>query len=646
MNLDKIIDNIINYDITHIISVSNITLKSILSKNLSIKNLKSVFVLSTDEEAKALSLYDKGLYLLNYEDITKSNIVYSNTNMIKNLMLSYFNNGQIIKDIDFCDVLILDDYDIGNIECEVIISLWVYALNFQDKFKIPKMVVISNTPMNITDKEYTYTINNNFKPKINYVETKDIYNKVVDIVQEIIKNRVLNKDIIIFVAGRREISKVYNLLYGLFKKFNIVQIYNASNIQIKKFTKNIIITNNTFELLNLLDVGFIIDTMYEQIKVVNNNDTIRYINKHISKDTANKRSNYIKYNNGICYRLCSENTYNTLLNSNIPEIERIPINDVIIELINYNLKPQDVLLNGKNDNVIKTIDTLINRNLINNDMTEITLKASKIAYELELSDNMIDFIWLWVENNYPIFWGIVISCIIDCYTSTYIYLPKWDNEEFKKYKTKHSNIIKGDNDLEVWINIFNKLLEDNNNNFKLKDYDIAKWSKKYDMNNLKIIELISYVIKCYDQLTFKLSTSITIEHIDANEAYNKSLPILEDIYKDMIFIKLPNNMYKNITTKKEYKLDYLNFYKTLPNRLLALSVYNKKIILSIDIQSNNNYDPVITQFNIDNFIISVNNIDELDEYIELLDTIEVENIYTSCDVPKYSIDELIDELDI
>ena len=35
-----------------------------------------------------------------------------------------------------------------------------------------------------------------------------------------------------------------------------------------------------------------------------------------------------------------------------------------------------------------------------------------------------------------------------------------------------------------------------------------------------------------------------------------------------------------------------------------------------------------------------------DEYIELLDTIEVENIYNSCDVPKYSIDELIDELDI
>jgi hypothetical protein len=646
MNLDKIIDNIINNDITHIISLSNITLKGILTKSLLVKNLKSVLVLSTDEEAKTLSLYNNSLYLSNYEDITKSNIIYSNINMIKNLMLSYFNNGQLIKDIDFCHVLILDDYDIGNIECEVILSLWVYALNFQDKFKIPKIVVISKVPMNITDKEYTFTIENSIKPKINYVETKDILNKVVEIVQEIVKNRVINKDIIIFVSGKREISKVYNLLYGLFKKFNIVQIYNASNIQINKFTKNIIITNNTFELLNLLDVGFIIDTMYEQIKVLNNNDTLRYANKNISKDTANKRSNYIKYTNGICYRLCSESTYNTLLDNNIPEIKRIPINDVIIELINYNLNPQEVLLNGKNDNVIKTIDTLIERNLINNDMTEITLKASKIAYELELSNNMIDFIWLWVENNYPIFWGIVISCIIDCYSSTYIYLPKWDIEEFKLYKTKHSNIIKGDNDLEVWINIFNKFLEDNNNNIKVKDYDIAKWSKKYDMNNLKIHELISYVIKCYDQLTFKLSNYITIENIDANEAYNKSLPILEEIYKDMIFIKLPNNMYKNLTTKKEHKLDFLNFYKILPNRLLALSVFNKKIILSVDLPSQSNYEPIITDFDMDNFTISINNIDELDEYIELLDTIEVDNIFTTCDNPKYSIDELIDELDI
>jgi hypothetical protein len=166
------------------------------------------------------------------------------------------------------------------------------------------------------------------------------------------------------------------------------------------------------------------------------------------------------------------------------------------------------------------------------------------------------------------------------------------------------------------------------------------------MNNLKIHELISYVIKCYDQLTFKLSNNITIENIDANEAYNKSLPILEEIYKDMIFIKLPNNMYKNLTTKKEHKLDFLNFYKILPNRLLALSVFNKKIILSIDLPSRSNYEPIITDFDIDNFTISINNIDELDEYIELLDTIEVENIFNTCDNPKYSIDELIDELDI
>ena len=719
MNLTNIIQNINNYNITHIVASTNFFTKIELTNELNKNNLQSLVITTTVEEAKTIADYQKSVFLSQYEDLKmeplvktssvvktlstvtpgfgKSNIFYSSSDLIKNYMLAHFENGYIIKNMDFCDVLILDSYDVGLINYTVIISLWQLALSF--KFKVPKLVIITNVQMNIIDSNFTYTYENAISPNIEYLESDLSDNKIESmfesvkkillvLLRKIIKN---NKNIVIFVAGEKEINKFFKLLKNeRIQNLEIIKIYNAKQSSglfgileknakqssglfgISKGNAKVIITNNTFELLNLFNIGYVIDTMYEQIQDLNLNKSLRYVNKSVSKDTAIKRCNYINDINGMCYRLCLEKFYDNLENNNISEISRIPIYNTILDLINVGLNPETVLIDKNSTNINECIKTLLDTNMITSDI-KITEKG-RFLYDLPLSNLMCQFLWMWFEkknkvnkldenklvenkldenkldeNKHSLFYGIVIACLIDCYGPTYIYLKKWDEESKKSYKTKNFNIIKGDNDLEILINIFNDLLEKNKGieiNYKL----INEWCSTYSIKQDKIMELLTYVKKCCDNLSKK--TEIELQIIDTSVIKLKALPILKILYNDMILTKTSKYNYRNLKTDKEYILDNKNLYETPPKILLALITFDNKIQLSIDLpnverlisnnkmQKNNNYKDVNYEYN-----IKINT-DKVNNALHLLKTIKIDNLFEIFDNPKNSLMELIDELEI
>jgi len=764
MNLTNIIQNINNYNITHIVASTNFFTKIELTNELNKNNLQSLVITTTVEEAKTIADYQKSVFLSQYEDLKmeplvktssvvktlstvtpgfgKSNIFYSSSDLIKNYMLAHFENGYIIKNMDFCDVLILDSYDVGLINYTVIISLWQLALSF--KFKVPKLVIITNVQMNIIDSNFTYTYENAISPNIEYLESDLSDNKIESmfesvkkillvLLRKIIKN---NKNIVIFVAGEKEINKFFKLLKNeRIQNLEIIKIYNAKQSSglfgileknakqssglfgISKGNAKVIITNNTFELLNLFNIGYVIDTMYEQIQDLNLNKSLRYVNKSVSKDTAIKRCNYINDINGMCYRLCLEKFYDNLENNNISEISRIPIYNTILELINVGLNPETVLIDKNNTNVNECIKTLLDTNMITSDI-KITEKG-RFLYDLPLSNLMCQFLWMWSENpnkintldenkldktkldktkldktkldetkldetklnetklnetklnetkldetklneqKYSLFDAIVIACLIDCYGPTYIYLKKWDDESKKSYKAKNPNIIKGDNDLEILINIFNDLLV-KNQGIEINNSVIWEWCNIHSVKQDKIVELLTNIKKCCDILSQK--TNIELQIIDTSVIKLKAIPIFEILYSDMILTKTSKSNYKNLNSNKEYILDNKNLYQTLPKTLLALITLNNIIQLSINLPntkhsiskiennqlSNNNFKNVNNNFNKNvNFLYNIKiDTDKIDQALSLLDTIKIDNLFEIFDEPKNSLMELIDDLEI
>jgi len=326
------------------------------------------------------------------------------------------------------------------------------------------------------------------------------------------------------------------------------------------------------------------------------------------------------------------------------------------------LNPKDVLIVKNDPNVNECFDTLVSNGMITSD-NKITEKGI-FLYDLPLSNLMCQFLWDWFVLKYPLFDGIVIACLIDCYGPTYIYLQKWDDESKKTYKTKNPDFIKGDNDLEILINIWNDLLE-KNEGIEINHKIINEWCSTYSIKQDKIMELLTYINKCCDNLSKK--TEIELEIIDSSVINLKALPIFEILYNDMILTKTSKYNYKNLKTNKEYILDNKNLYETPPKTLLALITFNNKIQLSINlsndktqndktqndkIQNNNDYksdykSDYKNDYKSGNYEYNTQiDTDKVDSALKLLETITIDNLFEIIDEPKNSIMELIDDLEI
>jgi galactitol-specific phosphotransferase system IIB component len=674
MDLNNIISNLTKYNILHIVVPTSIPVKILLTNELLNRKIKTYTALSTIEECQSMAqyqilAYDKYSNLISTMDKKTNNnlLIYGTSDMIKRLILAYFKNGQIISNITFCDVLIIDSYDSGSLENTLILSLWQLALQFGAK--IPKLVLISNVSLDIVESRFMLTLKNPTTSNIEYLQDdvlintnqwkKEINNKIIDIITNIFKLNKLKSSIVIFVANEKDIEILSKLLKNTFRhNSNIISVYNATDFIINKphtILKNIVITNNVFELLNLLDIGYVIDTMLEQKLELNNSKSFRYGTNYISKDVATKRSNLIKNTNGICYRLCTKKSYDTFEPKNTFEIDRIPIYKTIIEMFNVGLSPGKVLIYKNSDNIINSIQDLINLDIITNDfmITEIAV----FIYSLPLSNKLSIFLWHWIQQKLPIFVGIVISCIIDCYGPPYIYISS--NSDITELKSKNPYILNSQNDLEICLNIWNNLM-DTIQGLDYKTEIVVKWCTTNSMNNIKITELLSFVKNCYNVLS--PTNDIEISSFDPKIASEKTIPIISKIFDDMELHNTSGNNYSNKDDTQKYFIDKFNFYNILPKNLLVLVSKQNKIIFSIPISPQNSSQDSSQNSSQDSSQNSSQNSSQdsiqnsskdlskdsynLNDAILLIDSIRIDNIFEIIQSPKSSLDELINTLEI
>lgn len=335
---------------------------------LAAAGLRAWNVVPTRTAAKSLYEYQKILQADNIKpssvgyaaegtkDYTdKTLIVYATSGHVRRKMLKYFRDG--MKPQDFCDVLICDEAHNGSLDLTVIIALWNYA--FLHGVPTPKLVLASATPVTSPFDSVRYEIKIPSLPvdiiygDQNYDIGNSLFKAAADLAVKLHNTEpVTENHILIFAPGLSEVERIKEEvgflnnaviidIYGALNQDEIVKIYNEVGPTIRKI---IISTNIAETAITIPNIGIVIDTLTEKRIELSPSGGKRLVVGWISKDSADQRKGRTgRTRAGKCYRVCTEEFYGGLDRHRVPEIDRVPIYDIIMELLDVGLKPGAVL---------------------------------------------------------------------------------------------------------------------------------------------------------------------------------------------------------------------------------------------------------------------------------------------------------------
>lgn len=525
----------------------------------------------------------------------EGNVNYTSETMIayvtgghaRRKMLSYFSKGKA-SPIDFCDVLMVDEVHSGSIDTTVIISLWMKAA--QQGSRVPRLVVASATPipMIIEPAPDVYTVEMAAFPIEYKYLSKDIdfddpsgllYIEAAKMAANVHKSTPINTGhILIFAPGSAEVENIARLLkeelkdpipnksadiipaFGALKQEDIALIYK----QMGPNERKIVIATNIAEMsITITDVGHVIDTMVEKRAETSQSGGFRLTTHYIAKDSARQRAGRTgRTRPGVCYRLCTEDRFNKFEDHRPPEIQRIPIYETVMELLDVGLYPENVVKGIDVQKVTAASQLLIRLGMITKVDSMITVTdMGHFAPKFHVSVRNAAFLWKWIQSGYPIFPGIVVACLIDSYGPSYFWIPRrkpeMSLEEYnimiKEYKQKYFGKYIGYNDLETCLNMWSDLttkMGGVNSNPKL----LIPWARDNSINNKKIRELLMIVEQSINAAN-RLGYQVVIGPFTTEGVMKAARPLLLNVYSDLTLIQRRDISYFNPVTKEDYRLD-------------------------------------------------------------------------------------------
>ncbi len=604
-HLENIVKTIVENEVVSVVASTGTGKSTLIPGAIAANGLRCM--VSVPTKIAALSLYNYQKVLQNdttklsvgyaaegdiqYNDSTK--IIYATSGHIRRLMLKYIKDGVPLP-MTFCNVLFVDETHTGSTDVSTILALWQYTHDLN--IKVPKLLLASATPTDIKIKPdpVNFSINtNHFNVDVKYLDKDDeqdsvaMYNHTAEIIYNIHKTEDISKGhLLAFAPGEKEVQTIYEHLEYLLSKnpienktaFNIVLYSNLKQEDIKLIyeeagpteRKIIIATNIAETSITIQDIGFVVDTMLEKRVETSMSGGIRLSTQMISKDSANQRKGRTgRTIPGKCYRMCTLKTYEQLDDHRPLEITRIPIYDLVMELLDVGLEPNKVIKEIDNQKLIDAIQLLNRLGMIEyeNKNIKVTDKGHFAPY-FPLSVKNSAFLWDWVKEGYAPFPGVVIASIIDSYGPSFFWVPKEANVEelFGDYI--------GYSDLESSLNMWDDLYA-SIGTINSTSPGIPKWSFDRSMNNKKIKELLQIISKCMGALSSLYKTKLPIDSFNPKDALNASKPLLSNVYSDSILYHKIRNEYQDIERKLIYKLnnkDAINLFSTkYPKAIIALS---------------------------------------------------------------------------
>lgn len=488
--------------------------------------------------------------------------VYVTSGHLRRKMMSYFAKGEI-KDIDFCDILMIDEMHSGSLDNTINVALWQKAYNAG--VKVPNLLLVSATPADMPvfplPKIYevfvrTYPVSIVYHD-VDILWTLERGNKLFNALSEVVEyyhQEIPIEDgaFLIFLPGKKEVDTVMGLLeglpnsycaaaYGSLKKEELAEIFSQPE---PGFRKIVVSTNITETTITIDGLVCVFDTLLEKRAETSSNDGERLTTTYVSQDSAKQRAGRTgRTNPGICYRMCTEDFFqNQMEKHRPPEILRIPIYEPVMGILETGQDPKEILQDAGVTKIEKAMELLEKLKMIEQE-EDGSVKVTELghfspAFPLGVRDAA--FYYHWIKEGYHPFVGIVVATLIDSYGPSYFYLPRKERDEtdasyYKKLKNARNAIIekyRGKTDLhtaiKVWLDLFA-----NEPDIKPMSKRVFDWCRINNMNAKKINEILTIVKECV-KISLRKGIPIQMGTFNPDNVVNKARPILQKVYEDRI----------------------------------------------------------------------------------------------------------------
>lgn len=541
-------------------------------------------------------------------------------------------------------IYIIDNTELSNIELDIIFGMYINQVNNnQGDNIIPRLIMIGSD-----DKSFDFPI---LEPIYNQsqphrIEFQNIGRQInftnysyrlnddrlyQEIAQTILRyhNSKTRGDYIVYLPTISEIKLVENFIknYDRQKVLNrnviIISVHDNSSIEtisrllkIEQKRKIILVSNNVSSQLNIPNIGLVIDSLRIQIKQRSNNDNIEKVIEYITKrESENHLSQISKSFQGIYHPMTKQEDYNKLKDTRLREIYRLPLYHYALKLLDYNVDPHKILIDGFSE---LGINMIYSQNLgfvdNNNRLTPYGKLAKQLPLSLENSATLIRWFNTRLTNSeqyLPLFPAILAVSIIETANIGYFRLPRkiknQSNSEYKSslstYKRTNYTKYKGDNDLETSMNIVMDLF----NTTKCLSGGpeaITQWvnsNKIYQPLINKTLDMINILIS----IVKSWGREVQISPFNIKSAINHLRGIIQNTYNRRLMV-LERSLYKELSTGKMYNLNLRSTYSNLitnkPCQIIGLvtNSYNiangserNSILLALDVASTPKESPNI-----------------------------------------------------
>jgi len=542
---------------------------------------------------------------INYND--KTNIIYATAGHVRNLLLRNISEG-ICEDMNFADILIIDEIHSGTIDNDIIQSLWercaqmvkvyprlILSSAFIDEQKfpnIPKYTVSTKSfPVETIYHSKTFSPNN-----------QEVYLDLANKITEYHLQEPINNHFLVFAPGKAEINKIMRQLkvmdnaailpaYSNLERSDLDKIYdNVSNVR-----KIIIATNIAETGITIENVGMVFDSLLEKRAETSSIDGLRMVTTKIAQSSAEQRRGRTgRTMPGKYYVMCTEEDFAKLERSRPDEIERVPITDTIMSLVSVGLDPLTVIKKITPEKKEKAFNVLQYLKLIEYDRQYIVTEKGNFISNFEMSvynsASLYDIL-----RNIPVapLHAAVILTMIDMVDQTYFSFPPTPADKTTRafrleYRSKFEKYL-GKTDIHVFGNIWNDLMNriggliSFSTNEKKTWIVVDSWCRDNSLNGRQIKEMLKSLLSTLTTMTRLGSVmyqDLQSSLMDVNDVINKIRPVLAVSY-DGFSLRLKEGENKNflnyirLETGNYYNMDTSStmnmIVKTRPKWIIALN---------------------------------------------------------------------------
>ena len=333
--------------------------------------------------------------------------------------IKYVTDGMLVREcildplLSKYSVVIIDEVHERSVHTDILLAILKGLISGDEKKRPDLKVVIMSATFNakkfldyFNTKAFISVMGRTFPVKVYNVvkENASYIDMALSCVMQIIMDDNMEYgDILVFLPGQEDIEDLSLLL--LERKKKLIEMYNNQNkkrifdvyqlfssmpyeAQMRVFLpsnkrKIILATNIAETSITIKNVKYIVDTGKFKIrKFFHNTNTDTLTITDITKNSALQRAGRAgRDSEGACFRLYSKEKYNSFSEYNEPEILRINLRNVILELMAIgfpNIDTIDFIDKPKKENYQSAYDDLISLKALNRNI-ELTDFGRKIA---------------------------------------------------------------------------------------------------------------------------------------------------------------------------------------------------------------------------------------------------------------------------